>query len=246
MVDTLGQGIDEHAGGRRLKVVALATALIDDLVPKSASRVLMPDYTRAELLHHGDNLWPRRMVGGEKVQHVHHGHPVPADGAPPEIRGGAGTFVGPLLLLALVPSVIEEPARRVIGVRANNADLLRNIIEYGCWLAEKARILGIERRAHIKTIKPHLAWIPLLVPEPALACARLSGELFTQQSGRLLVAIFFRNLVKRQNGLARVNVVEVVILCGITLYLPVRRNERADGGFSEPDVAGVPHNLVEL
>ena len=67
--------------------------------------------------------------GVQHVQHVHQGHSVPANGATPEVRGGAGGFVGPILLLALVPSVIKEAGRRVVGVGSGQAELFRNVIE---------------------------------------------------------------------------------------------------------------------
>ena len=62
MVDALGEGIYEHARSRRFKVVALAIALIQHLIPQSAAWVLMLYHACAKLLQCGNYFRTRRMI----------------------------------------------------------------------------------------------------------------------------------------------------------------------------------------
>ena len=88
--------------------------------------------------------------------------------------------------------------------------------------------------------------VSLLVPEPAVAGARLGVELLAQQRGGLLITLVMGELPERQHGLARIDVVEAVILRLVTVDFSVRRDERTDRVFGEFNVVRVVRLFVQF
>ena len=114
-----------------------------------------------------------------------------------------GQVVRPRLFAAFVPGMIKQSGRRVIRVRRHQPDLPGNIVVIRNRFVEQVGILRIKRLGHVQTVQPHLMRIPLFVPEPAIAGARLGLELFSQQSRSLLIPLFMGELPEIQHRLAR-------------------------------------------
>ena len=161
---------------------------------------------------HRQDLGTLVVVRGHLGEHVGDRHRVPADGAPPELRRRAGLRVGPALGLALVPAVVEEAGlRRRAGADLGEQDLLGGVVQRRR-LREHRRVLRQERRRHVHAVRPHLVRVDLLVPEAAVAGARLGVELRAQHVQHLAVAFLVGRVggrgVQREQHLAHVDVVE--------------------------------------
>ena len=104
----------------------------------------------------------------------------------------------------------------------NQANLFGRLIEGLVIAAKRGCITGIKRRAHVKAIQPHLIRVPLLVPEPAIKCARLCVQLLPQNGGRLLITFLVRQRPQREHGLAGIERVQLIFLRPVTLNAAIR------------------------
>ena len=84
-VESFGQHINEHAGGRSLQVVSFARPLVHDLVPQAAAGFLVFQNACTELSQGIENLRPRRVIGGKPIQRVDQRHSIPPRGPAPKI-----------------------------------------------------------------------------------------------------------------------------------------------------------------
>jgi hypothetical protein len=79
--------------------------------------------------------------------------------------------------------VVVETGLGVVEVLVDEEDLTGDIVEGG-GVGEGLAVGGEEGRAHVEAVEPHLVRVTLLVPETALAGARLLGELLAQGGER--------------------------------------------------------------
>ena len=78
--------VDEHAGGRRFKVVSLFAWLVHHRVPEAGVLVLEARDGGGFAAEDGDQLRAAGVALGIKVERVNEGHHVPAHAARPELR----------------------------------------------------------------------------------------------------------------------------------------------------------------
>ncbi len=100
----------------------------------------------------------------------------------------------------------------------------------------RQRVLGIEGAAHVDAIEPHLIGIHALVPEAARRGPRLRAQLLAQEIRRAPVALVTRPAREREEELARIDVVDVVVAHRVRRDLAARRDETIDVA---PDVLAV-------
>ena len=148
--------------------------------------------------------------------------------------------------MRFVPGMPEEAGGRVVAVAVHEDDLLRDVVaERG--LGEEPGILREERRGHVETVEPHLMRITFLVPESALAGARVGGHLGAQGlDGRGVGRIFFAPGEGGEQHLARREVVDVVVLGLVALDGSVGVDVRRHGPGAELRVSVVAGALPQL
>jgi hypothetical protein len=188
VVDRLGEGIDEHRRGGGLKVIALAFALIEHLIPEAGFRILIAGDAVGHPREDVDDLRNTGVVGGEKPEIVHERHRIPADGASPEAGGATGLLVGPRLFFRLVPAVVMKSFFRIPGGLIDQHELFHHLVVKG-GLVEETGVLGEKRRGHVKAVQPHLVGVPVLVPETSLARARVFAHLLAERFDGLAVGV---------------------------------------------------------
>ena len=79
-------------------------------------------------------------------------------------------------------------------------------------------IFHIKWLSHIKSIKPNLIRINLLVPEVALFCSWLTLKLSINNINCLAILFLAGNVIQQKQGLSCINIINVIILRIISLY----------------------------
>ena len=202
-------GVGEHAAARRFEVVALAIGLVEHLIPDAGGAVAIVEQVGGEVAEDAEHRVAAGRGVGHYLEYVGHGHHIPSVGASPGMPAASGDAVGPVHLPALVPAVAVEAGGVVVGVAGHYDELAYHV--GGHVLAVATAIFGHERRAHVEPVEPHLVRVDLLVPESALARARMGAHLCPQQVGGLAEALFVGLVVEVEQELARVDVVDVIL-----------------------------------
>ena len=148
--------------------------------------------------------------------------------------------VGPALLPAFVPAVVEQAGFGVAGVLLHPHELVGDVVE-GLGLLEQAAVLGVKRLGHVQSVEPHLIGVALFVPKAALFRAGLLGKLLPEQVGGLavLLAVGEGLLGEQQQGPARCDVVDVELVQLVRADAAVGLHVAVHRALDEVEVAGV-------
>jgi len=227
LVHRLGQGVDKHAGGGGLTVVAGARSLVHHLPPDTGSGILpthdaVEDTAEHRLDGRGGGLAPRKVV-----QLIDNRHGIPADRAGPEIGGMSGEGIGPQERVRGIPGVVVESAHRIVEMLVGDQDLMGCVCERAR-VAKERTVVGVKGPRHVEPIEPYLIGIYPLVIKSSLGCPRLILQLPAQVLRGLSQLGLMGLLVELQDGPAWRHQVEVVLLGIISANGAVRREVRGD------------------
>jgi len=119
-------------------------------------------------------------------------------------------------------------------------------VRAGTTVVEAQFVLHIERLRHIHAVEPDLVGIDGLVPKHALFGARLGLELAVNGVHGGAVFGLAHQIVELIEGLARVDVVEVVLLGLVVLDGAVVLDKKVDVVVGKGQVALLTRDLVQL
>ena len=111
---------------------------------------------------------------------------------------------------------------------------------------EAQLVLHVERLCHVHAIEPDLVGIDGLVPKHALFSARLGLELAVDSVHGGTVLGLAHQVIELIEGLARIDVIEVVLLRVVMLDGTVVLDKEIDVVIGERQVALLTRDLVQL
>lgn len=207
--------VGEHGGGGALDVVTLNTLvlLVHDEFPEVRLGALGAEESGGEILVVSDEALVAGVRFGEDVEDFDERPDVPADGAGPNDRGGAGLGVSPDGGLALVEAVDGKTGFLVDGDFLDLIPLKDNIIPgRGVLGIELSSPLSVEAIAHEDAIQPHLIRVRRrAMPEPTSRRPRMLVDSITDEIRSDLVLLLAGLLVPVQQVQADAVVVKRVL-----------------------------------
>ena len=119
-------------------------------------------------------------------------------------------------------------------------------VRAGTTVVEAQLVLHVERLRHVHAIEPNLVGIDGLVPEHAFFGARLGLELAVDGVHGGTVLGLAHQVIELVEGLARIDVIEVVLLGVVMLYGTVVLDKEIDVVIGESQVALLTRDLVQF
>lgn len=172
-------------------------------------------------------------------------HGKPALGAQPEVSRKAGDRVAPELFAARVVSVIVQTVEGVAHQVMHDLEHME-AVRAGTTVVEAQLVLHVERLGHIHAIEPDLVGIDGLVPKHAFFGARLGLELAVDGVHGGTVLGLAHQVIELVEGLARIDVIEVVLLRVVMLDGTVVLDKEIDVVIGKGQVALLTRDLVQL
>ena len=132
--------------------------------------------------------------------------------------------------LAFVPSVVEQAGFMVSSVFFDQDDLVCDVVKV-FRSAESFCEFGIKGCRHVNAIQPHLVGVDSFMPKPTFARARMRPQLLSEQLSGLSIALVARLIVQEKEQLARVDLIEVILLETVGPNIARRANKVIDVAF---------------
>ena len=215
-------------------------------MPHAGLLVLIRQHGVDQVVEHlADLVLLGRHRGRHELPGIDERHGKPALGAQPEVGRKAGDRIAPELLAARVVSVIVQTVEGVAHQVMHDLEHME-AVRAGTTVVEAQFVLHIERLRHIHAVEPDLVGIDGLVPKHALFGARLGLELAVNGVHGGAVFGLAHQIVELIEGLARVDVVEVVLLGLVVLDGAVVLDKKVDVVVGKGQVALLTRDLVQL
>ena len=242
----LHDSVGKDGAARLLQVVGGDIGQVDDLVPHAGLLVLIRQHGVDQVVEHlADLVLLGRHRGRHELPGIDERHGKPALGAQPEVGRKAGDRIAPELLAARVVSVIVQTVEGIAHQIVHDLEHME-AVRAGTTVVEAQFVLHIERLRHIHAVEPDLVGIDGLVPKHALFGARLGLELAVNGVHGGAVFGLAHQIVELIEGLARVDVVEVVLLGLVVLDGAVFLDKKVDVVVGKDQVALLTRDLVQL
>ena len=242
----LHDGVGEDGAAALLQVVGGDVGQVDDLVPHAGLLVLIRQHGVDQVVEHLADLV---LLGRHRRRHelpgIDERHGKPTLGTQPEVGRKAGDRIAPELLAARVVGVIVQTVERVAHQVVHDLEHME-AVRTGATVVEAQLVLHVERLGHVHAVEPNLVGVDGLVPKHALFGARLGLELTVNGVHGGTVFGLAHQAIQLIEGLARVYVVEVVLLGLVMLDGAVFLDKEVDVVVGKRQIALLTRNLVQL
>ena len=242
----LHDGVGKDGAAALLQIVRGDVGQVDDLVPHAGLLVLIRQHGVDQVVEHlADLVLLGRHRRRHKLPGIDERHGKPALGTQPEVSRKAGDRIAPELLAACVVGVIVQTVERVAHKVVHDLEHME-AVRAGATVVEAQFVLHVERLRHVHAIEPNLVGVDGLVPEDALFGTRLGLELTVNGVHGGTVLGLAHQVVELIEGLAGVDVVEVVLLGVVVLDGAVVLDKEVDIVVGEGQVALLTRDLVQF
>ena len=210
------EGICEHDRACRFLIVAFTLRTVKHLIPHSRLGISPFREHIKEIIELVYQDLASLMILRQIIKHLNQSYCIPAGCTSPRMIGQAGLRIAPEHAARLIPCMTEEARRRIKSILSTGDKLMNDIGKKRILLILRSisvRILRIERKRHIESVKPYLVRIYLLVPELTGLRTRLIVNLFTYHSGHAAIALVLvtEHVMKIKIYTCRTDMVYIVI-----------------------------------
>ena len=215
-------------------------------MPHAGLLVLIRQHGVDQIVEHlADLVLLGRHRRRHKLPGVDERHGKPALGAQPEVSRKAGDRVAPELFAARVVSVIVQTVEGVAHQVMHDLEHME-AVRAGTTVVEAQLVLHVERLRHVHAVEPDLVGVDGLVPKHALFGTRLGFELTIDGIHGGAILGLAHQVIELVEGLARIDVIEVVLLRVVMLDGAVVLDKEIDIVIGESQVALLTRDLVQF